>query len=114
RTMIKPSQEGAVAIQLYNLIAAKAGQPTLTAGVDVPHLQKAADDLWAARGNARVVAGSNDKAIQVVVNGINSMVGSYGTTRLTPLPVNCRQGDEVAMVKFIDALHSGRIAGVIF
>ncbi|HEX7016361.1 MAG TPA: TAT-variant-translocated molybdopterin oxidoreductase [Cyclobacteriaceae bacterium] len=114
RTMIKPSQEGAVAVQLYNLIAAKAGQATLPGGIDAPNLQKAADDLWAARGNALVVAGSNDKAIQTVVNGINSMLGSYGTTILTHVPVNYRQGDDVAMVKFIDELHSGRIAAVIF
>src|SRR5690606_19371275 len=114
RTMIKPSQEGAVAVQLYNLIAAKAGQPTLQGGVDVPNLQKAADDLWAARGNALVVAGSNDKAIQIIVNGINSMLGSYGSTILPHLPVNYRQGDDVSMVRFVDELHSGRIAGVIF
>ena len=115
RTLVKPSGEGAVAIQLYNLIAAKAGQAALPGGAEnVQHLQKAADELWANRGSSLVVAGSNDKAVQVLINGINTMLENYGSTILTDTPLNYRQGDDVAMVKFVDELHSGRIAGVIF
>ncbi len=114
RTQIKPSEEGAVAVQLYNLIAAKAGRPTVSGGVDKPNLSKAADDLWASRGRSLVVAGSNDKAIQVVVNAINDMLGSYGTTILPNAPVNYRQGDDQAMLNFVSDLEGGRIGGVIF
>jgi molybdopterin-containing oxidoreductase family iron-sulfur binding subunit len=94
RTQIKPSEEGAVVVQLYNLIAAKAGRATVSGGVEKPHLAKAAEDLWASRGKALVVAGSNDKSIQVLVNGINDMLGSDGATILPGLPVNYRQGDD--------------------
>lgn len=115
RAQIKPSQEGAVVVQLYNLIASKAGRPTVSGGIDgVNYLQKAADDLWANRGKALVVAGSNDKAIQVMVNAINDMLGSYGVIISTSNPVNYRQGDDGAMVKFVNDLHSGRVEGVIF
>ncbi len=34
RTQIKPSQEGAVVVQLYNLIASKAGRSTVSGGSD--------------------------------------------------------------------------------
>ena len=102
RTQIKPSEEGAVVVQLYNLIAAKAGRATVSGGVEKPHLAKAAEDLWASRGKALVVAGSNDKAIQVLVNGINDMLGSYGATILPGLPVNYRQGDDAAMAAFVE------------
>ncbi len=115
RTTLKPSQEGAVVVALYNLIAAKAGQSALSGGADkTANLEKAANDLWASRGKSLVVAGSNDKSIQVLVNGINAMLDSYGTTILPHLPVHYRQGDDVAMVKFVTDLHSGSIDGVIF
>jgi MoCo/4Fe-4S cofactor protein with predicted Tat translocation signal len=115
RTQIKPSKEGAVAIQLYNLIAAKAGRGTLSGGAEnVANLENAAQDLWSNRGKALVVAGSNDKAIQVVVNAINDMLGSYGTTILPNLPVNYRQGDDEAMATFVSDLEGGKVDGVIF
>jgi MoCo/4Fe-4S cofactor protein with predicted Tat translocation signal len=114
RTQIKPSQEGAVAIQLYNLIAAQAGRATASGGADVKNLAKAAKDLWAARGNALVVAGSNDKAVQVVVNAINDMLGSYGTTILPGSPVNYKQGDDAAMLSFIKDVEAGSIGAVVF
>ncbi|MBX2963645.1 MAG: TAT-variant-translocated molybdopterin oxidoreductase [Cyclobacteriaceae bacterium] len=114
RSQIKPSEEGAVIVQLYNLIAAKAGRSTLSGGTDKKYLAQAADDLWKSRGNALVVAGSNDKAIQVVVNGINDMLGNYGSTILPHLPVNYRQGNDEAMTQFIKDVSAGSVSGVIF
>lgn len=113
RTQIKPSEEGAVAVQLYNLIAAKAGKTSISGGTDKPYLAKAAEDLWASRGKALVVAGSNDKAIQLVVNGINDMLGSYGST-IVGVPVYSRQGNDEAMLNFIKEVESGTMAAVIF
>ena len=114
RTQIKPSEEGAVVVQLYNLIAAKAGQATVSGGADKPHLAKAAEELWSNRGKALVVAGSNDKAVQVLVNGINSMLESYGSTILPNVPVNYRQGNDEAMATFIKEAEAGSVAAVIF
>jgi MoCo/4Fe-4S cofactor protein with predicted Tat translocation signal len=115
RTQIKPSEEGAVVVQLYNLIASKAGRATVAGGsIEKAHLAKAANELWANRGKALVVAGSNDKAIQVLVNGINDMLGSYGTTILPNLPVNTKQGNDEAMANFVTEAKGGKVAGVIF
>jgi MoCo/4Fe-4S cofactor protein with predicted Tat translocation signal len=115
RSQIKPSQEGAVAIALYNLLAGKAGRATVSGGADkVNHLAKAADDLWNSRGKALVVAGSNDKAVQLVVNAINDILGSYGTTIDASLPVNYRQGDDQAMAKFVSDIEGGQIGAAIF
>src|SRR5690606_26925050 len=111
RTQIKPSEEGAVLIQLYNLLAEKAGRPTISGGVDKPNLKKAADDLWNSRGNALLVAGSNDKSVQVVVNAINDLLGSYGSTILPNIPVNYRQGNDQAMADFVKEVNAGSIAG---
>jgi molybdopterin-containing oxidoreductase family iron-sulfur binding subunit len=114
RSQIKPSEEGAVVVQLYNLIAAKAGRATVSGGIEKTYVAKAADNLWASRGKALVVAGSNDKAIQVLVNGINDMLGSYGNTIDAVNVVNYRQGDDASMSAFISEAEAGKAGAVIF
>ncbi|MFN4946011.1 MAG: TAT-variant-translocated molybdopterin oxidoreductase, partial [Chryseotalea sp.] len=114
RAQIKPSEEGAVVVMLYNLIAGIAGKPTTEGGKDVKYLKAAAEELWKNRGNALVVAGSNDKSVQTLVNGINDMLGSYGTTILPGSPLNYRQGNDEKMNAFVEELAAGKVAGVIF
>ncbi|GAB1447010.1 MAG: TAT-variant-translocated molybdopterin oxidoreductase [Cyclobacteriaceae bacterium] len=115
RTMIRPSQEGLVVAQLYNLIAGKAGNATISAGMDkVSNLNKAADELWANRGNSLVVCGSNDKDVQVLVNGINTMLSNYGSTILADRAVNYRQGNDEQMAAFVADAEAGKIGAVIF
>ncbi len=115
RTQIKASQEGAVVAALYNLLAGKAGRPTVASGdAKANLLSKAADDLWNSRGKALVVAGSNDKAVQLLVNAINDILGSYGSTINTSLPVNYKKGDDQAMATFVSDAEAGRIGAVIF
>ncbi len=113
RTMIRPSQQGLVVAQLYNLIAAKAGSASISGGMDATDLSKAAEELWANRGASLVVCGSNDKDVQVLVNGINAMLGNYGTTILNN-GVNYRQGNDEAMAALIADVESKRVAGIIF
>lgn len=115
RTMIRPSQEGLVVAQLYNLIASKAGRPTVGAGLDkVPHLEKAADELWTNRGKSLVVCGSNDKAVQVLVNGINEALQNYGATIFPNNPVNYRKGNDAAMAAFVAEVKAGTVGAIIF
>ncbi|GAA4468515.1 TAT-variant-translocated molybdopterin oxidoreductase [Nibrella saemangeumensis] len=111
----KPSQEGLVVAALYNKVAAKlGGSPISATAVDVPHLDKAATDLAASRGRALVVCGSNDPNVQVVVNALNGLLGSYGTTIDLNTPLNYRQGNDVEMNTFINDAKAGRIQGVLF
>lgn len=115
RTMIRPSQQGLVVAQLYNLIAGKAGSATVSAGMDkVTNLDKAAEELWVNRGNSLVVCGSNDKDVQVLINGINAMLGNYGTTLLPNNAVNYRMGNDEEMATFVADVESKKIGAVIF
>ncbi|MGE0772810.1 MAG: TAT-variant-translocated molybdopterin oxidoreductase [Cyclobacteriaceae bacterium] len=115
RSMIRPSQEGLLVVQLYKLIASKAGQ---SAGADtigeVAHLDMAAEELWNNRGASLVVCGSNDKSVQVLVNGINYLLGNYGATILPGQPVNFRNGSDEEMAAFVDRAASGGVGAVIF
>ncbi|MFM9074113.1 MAG: molybdopterin oxidoreductase, partial [Bacteroidota bacterium] len=110
RTPVKPSQEGLVAAQLYNIIAGAS----LPAGNAIPGVEQAAKELLAAKGQSIVVAGSNDKNVQVLVNAINAQLGNYGQTINNDRPVNYRKGDDAAMASFVSDLEGGKTKGVIF
>lgn len=115
RSPIKPSQEGLVVAALYNKVAAKlGGTPIGTASVTIPHLDKAATDLANSRGKALVVSGSNDPNVQIVVNALNNLLGSYGTTIDIDLPVNYRQGNDQQMNAFINEAKAGQVGAVLF
>ncbi len=115
RTGIKPSQEGLVVAALYNKVAAKLGGTAINvASVTVPELDKAANDLARSRGKALVVSGSNDPNVQLVVNALNSLLGSYGTTIDLNTPLNYRQGNDQQMNAFIDEAKAGRVGAALF
>lgn len=116
RSVVKPSEEALVAISLYNLIAAKAGAATLNAGdsASVKFLDKAAEDLWASKGNSLVVSGSNIPEVQVIVNAINSLLGNYGKTVNIDADAKYRKGNDAEMSAFVEDLKNGKIGAVIF
>jgi MoCo/4Fe-4S cofactor protein with predicted Tat translocation signal len=115
RTPVKPSQIGLVVAALHNKVASRLGGKTVSApAVNIPELDRAAADLIASRGQALVVTGVNDPAVQTLVNSLNSLLGSYGTTIDMGAPLNIRQGDDLAMNAFIDELKTGRVGAVMF
>jgi molybdopterin-containing oxidoreductase family iron-sulfur binding subunit len=115
RTPIKPSQEGLVVAALYNEVAKMTGNTGLnTNKVDVANIKKAAKDLVSNQGKSLVVAGSNDTDIQILVNGINSMLNNYGTTIDLNQYSNARKGDDAAFNQLIKDANTGNINAVIF
>ena len=115
RTPIKASQSGLAVLALYNAIATKAGAATVSAAkVEVANLDKAANDLWAAKGAALVVSGSNDPNVQVVIHAINELLGSNGTTVDFSVPAHFRKGNDARMNQFVTELKGGQVGGVIF
>ncbi len=116
RTPIRPSETGLYIGNLYNLIAAKAGAPTISVGKvdDVASVTKAANDLWASKGSSIVVSAENDTNVQLIVNAINSLLGNYGSTLGWDSPVMTKQGDDSKMNSFIAELSQGSVNGVIF
>ncbi len=116
RIPIRTSAEGLIIGKLYNLIASKSGNQTINTQDpgEIKFLTKAADQLWASKGKSIVISGSNDLAIQVLVNGINHMLGNYGQTIDLQTPVNFRKGNDDDMNQFIREASSGQVKAVIF
>ncbi|MCU0448810.1 MAG: TAT-variant-translocated molybdopterin oxidoreductase [Bernardetiaceae bacterium] len=115
RATYKPSQEGLVVAKLYNLIAQKEGRATVaTPDVKVQWLEKCAQNLLANKGKALVVSGSNDVNVQLLVNAINEMLGSYGTTMSLDQPSFQKAGNDAYLAQFAQELANGTVKGVIF
>ncbi|MBL3655441.1 TAT-variant-translocated molybdopterin oxidoreductase [Fulvivirga sediminis] len=106
RYPVKPSESGKLVVELYNALGNKKSS---NEGIN-----KAAADLKKARGKSLVVSGSNDPAVQVMVNAINNLLGSYGKTVDISTPSNYRKGDDSAMKRFVADAKSGRVGAVIF
>lgn len=83
RILVKPSEQGAAIVALYNAIAKSTGNATVSGPKMITEkaagqMAKVAKDLLKNKGKSLVVAGSNNKAEQILVNGINQMLGNYG------------------------------------
>jgi MoCo/4Fe-4S cofactor protein with predicted Tat translocation signal len=116
RSPIRPSEEGMAITALYNLIAggnASSVNTSAQAG-NIQYLRKAAQDLQKARGRSLVVSGSNDPAVQRMVNAINQALGNYGTTIDISNPAYYRQGDDRSMAQFVQEAANGTIDAVVF
>ena len=115
RVVIQPSAQGAYAVALYNAVANLAGVATINGpSVKDDAVNKAAKDLWAARGKSLVVAGANDKNIQTVVNGLNYILGNYGSTIDINTTASYKQAIDSDFVNLINEMNNGKVAGVLF
>lgn len=116
RTGIKPSQEGLVVAALYNKVAKLVGGAPVSAPSikEVENLDRAANDLVKQKGSALVVSGSNDISVQILVNAINSLLGSYNSTINLDSPVYYKQGNDADMATFVNEAKAGTVQAVIF
>ena len=116
RIPIKPSEEGIALISLYNAVSGTTlpGTKTLNNTVAAKAIAIVAKELVAAKGKALLVAGSNDVATQVLVNAINSLLGSYGTTIDLDNPSHQYAGNDAEFVEFVNEMKRGEVDGVFF
>lgn len=100
RTPVKPSEYGAIALGLLHAVGGSGVASTNDA------VNKAGTALKAANGKALVVCGSNDPAIQLVVNMINKEIGAYSNTINTSVEDFTHQGDDAALKKLVENISS--------
>jgi molybdopterin-containing oxidoreductase family iron-sulfur binding subunit len=115
RIPVRASKEGLIVAKLYNLLAGKAGAATVQVpDVEADRIEDAAAALWKERGSSIVVSGSNDPAVQTMVNAINSLLGNYGNTLSLNTPIYMRQGNDEQMKNFVQRAAGGNVDAVIF
>ena len=111
RYQIKPSEEAAILLNLYNALSGKTVYNAPTVKTDV---KKVAKDLLKAKGKSLVVSGTNDLQVQLIVNAINNLLDNYGKTIDLNTPVYLKQGMESDMKQAMESIKSGKAGGILF
>ncbi|HEY0057472.1 MAG TPA: TAT-variant-translocated molybdopterin oxidoreductase [Pedobacter sp.] len=114
RVALKPSDEGIALLNLYAALGGGGATKKLSNPKADNALSLVAKELLAAKGRALVVSGSNDIATQTIVNGINSLLGSYGTTIDIANPSNQYQGNDADLVAAVGEMKRGEVDAVFF
>lgn len=117
RVRIAPDEAGLILTHLAARIAAKAGVPLETAGMEEPPvrpklLDRLAALLWQSRGRSLVLCGSQDMRLQLLSNLINHLLRNYGATLDVEHPSYQRQGSDSQMQALLQELHEGRVAAL--
>lgn len=113
RFPIKPSEEGAIVLALYNAIAKAKGGAVVSgvqSSVDISELAK---DLLENDKQSIVISGSNDVNIQLLINGINQLLGNYGQTIGLENGLMTKQGIDQDMDRLLSELKSGSVKALI-
>jgi len=94
---------------LYNSIAAKTGAvqfPRVTGRSDLAEL---ADSLLALKGRSIVLSGTNNVEIQIIVNGINSLLGNYNDCIDLNEHLNISAGIDRRTEELVNDMNAGRV-----
>jgi len=113
RIAIKPSEEGAVLISLYNAITGQSVSGGTTNEKAKKAIALVAKELVNAKGSAVVVAGANDVYVQSLVNAINTQLGAYGAIIDLDNYSKQYQGSDASFQQFLTAAKGGQV-GVAF
>jgi len=109
RKKIKPSEEKILLVDLYNKIAEKMGEEVFQSVKFRDDLSELASNLVAAKGKSIVLSGTNNVDIQIIVNGINSLLGNYTGCIDLNNSLNIASGIDNKMEELVNDLNTGNI-----
>ncbi len=108
-----PSEEGAVALNLYAALGGAVAAPSIADERLKKGIKSAAEALKASGSASLVISGSNNADVQLVVNAINQLLGAYGNTIDWSTTLNTRQGDDAAMVQLVQDMNDGKVGALM-
>ena len=108
----KPSETASVALALLAAVGGNVTAPALPEKLKTG-IGKAAKDLLANKGKALVVSGSNNVQVQTIVNAINEVIGSNGTTISWDFLNLTRQGLDSDFATLILDMNAGKISTLL-
>ena len=113
RRRIRPSEEIILLSDLYNKIAQKTGAETIPGVAYREDLSELADHLLASKGRSVVISGTNNIDIQIITNGINSLLENYGNCIDLNNYLNISAGIDSKMEGLVNDLDAGRIKALL-
>ncbi len=113
RKKIKPSEELILLADLYNKVAQKTGAKTIPGPAYREDISELADNLIALKGESVVISGTNNIDIQIITNGINSLLANYGGCIDLDNYLNISAGIDSKMEDLVNDLNAGRIKALL-
>ncbi len=113
RFPIRPSEEGSIILSLYNQIAKAKGAEQLNGVQSRIDISALAEELLGNQGKSLVISASNDENIQLLVNGINQLLGNYGKTILWDAALQTKQGIDQEMRTLVSDILGGRVDALL-
>lgn len=117
RIRVAPDEYGTLLSHLYARLAESAGESPPQNGlgqapISDDDLTELADRLWEARRVGIVLCDSQDVAVQVLVNGINHLLGNYGKSVDVDRPSRQRQGNDRDVRDLVNELQAGKVSAL--
>ncbi|MBO9153124.1 TAT-variant-translocated molybdopterin oxidoreductase [Chitinophaga sp. GCM10012297] len=109
----RPSEAGVVAQALLAALGGGISAPNIADARLKEGIAKAAKAIQANPGKTLVVSGSNDVNVQTLVNAINNLAGSNGTTIDWAVTSNYRQGIDADMVQLVNDMNAGSVGALL-
>jgi molybdopterin-containing oxidoreductase family iron-sulfur binding subunit len=94
RHPVSPAQAKAIIAKIYNAIATEKGEAQIQSPACDFDTTALVRDLLANGGSSIVAGGANDLQVQLMIAGINRMLGNYGTTLDLYRTINLNQGSD--------------------
>lgn len=113
RIQIKPSQEGAVLLNIYKAVVGAVEQRNVKAPGSPVDVKEVSDKLLKAKGKSLVISSSNDVGIQQIVCEINRALGNVGHTVQWDSPLMTHQGRDSDMNDLIRRMKAGEIDALL-
>ena len=108
RAMIKPSEQAAVLLYMLGKFGANGGVMPANLSKEVRAIaDEAVKSMKASNGMGVVMCGSNNTAVQILTNKLNSAIGAYGKTIKFESEINLFQSEDAKMQKFVSEVIAG-------
>jgi len=114
RGMIKPSEEANVVAYLLSKFGVSTSVSTKLSAQAAKVADLAVEALKKTKGESLVVAGSNNVSVQILVNKLNAVLGTYKHTINTTQKVNLFASQDSAVSKFVSEVVSGKVPSAVF
>lgn len=108
RGMIKPSQEANVLAYILKAFGVVVNGVSTEIGAAQNVADSAIKSLKASKGASLVVCGSNNAAVQVLANKLNTVLGAYSTTININDKLNMFQSEDEKMGTFVKNVIAGK------
>ncbi|MCE3296819.1 MAG: hypothetical protein K0R65_2533 [Crocinitomicaceae bacterium] len=107
RGMVKPSEEANVLSYILSKFGVNSGVSTKLSTDAAKIADLAVAELKKSKSESLVVAGSNNKAVQILANKLNSVLGAYTKTINVNNPVSLFASQDAKMNRFVSDVIGG-------